>query len=45
MRMFGNQIQGRLLELDVVEYRMVEQDEGRREESVELGSYVGNGKV
>lgn len=41
----GGDSQGKLFELDVVEYRMAGQDQGRGEDRVELAAYIGNGKV
>ena len=38
--------QGKLFELDVVEYRVAGQDQGPGEEDrLELASYIGDGKV
>lgn len=37
--------QGKLFELDVVEYRTAGQDQGPGEDRVELASYIGDGKV
>lgn len=41
----GHHRQGKLFELDVVEYRMEGQNQAPGEDRVELASYIGDGKV